>query len=351
MTDIIKDKNTYKDDNLQSDTYESIFANSEKGRAAMSTAQAIDFKNANVVKVNPPPGDVSVSPAKFETAPGGRILAIKGALGPVVTGVAGEPITKGQTVMLLSNSKFYLTDSATNISDRYVGVALADFTEGEQAQVQSIGVVDAFTGLTPSSIYYLTDGTVDASVTPNQVGNLQVYEDAANNVGVHQRFTTSADMVRSTTVEVYLGKTGSPTGNVNVEIYAISGSDPTGSALWTSQIDVTTLPVFPLYTTFNLDVDIDLSPSTTYTMRFSDDNSGVMNSTNCANLRQQLNPAGVFPARTSAGVPPFFSWSDSSVSVGIKVRRGSGTISTTPGLYTKKAGLSYTSTQLDIIKT
>ena len=309
--------------------------------------RGLDFKTANIDRIEPSSSNVSIQDIKVETVAGGRVKAIKGPIGPEISVTAGEALSKGDAVQVFTDSKAYKTDSLiAATAELFDGFVTADVAAGGTAIVQLVGFGEFFTGLTVGSPYYLQDGTIEdqASILGTS-GTLQVYNDGSFDVRFHQRFDTSANMVLATTLEFTLRKVGSPTGNVDVNIYAVSGSDPTGGSLkLVTSIDASTLSSSS-DTTFQLDLSLLLDASTTYTIEFMDDDSGTMNSTNRV-LMQQVG-SGTYAARTTTNGGT--SWSSAGTAGNFILRRGLGAIGTTPGSYSKKAGKAISSTILNII--
>lgn len=79
-------------------------------------------------------------------------------LTPPVPGILGENVSNGNALMVKSDGKIYKADATTQANcDAFVGIATADGVAGERAVYISIGFKNDYTGLTPGTVYYLTN--------------------------------------------------------------------------------------------------------------------------------------------------------------------------------------------------
>ena len=114
----------------------------------------------------------------------------------------------------------------------------------------------------PVAVFSGSDNyTLSAKITQaTQNGAEQFYSD----IWKGQTFTTDASTNRVTSITVQLSKTSSPTGYVNLSIYAVDGSDkPTGSALGTATV-ATSLITTAAKHDFEFSSAVELDTSTTY---------------------------------------------------------------------------------------
>ncbi len=121
--------------------------------------------------------------------------------------------------------------------------------------------------------------SIDGTTTPQAVfvANSDAYSErklnyatadtAVNVYGANwkaQTFTTTATTTRLESVELYLNKTGSPSGNFTVGIYATSGGNPTGAALGTVSLTANNVGASSNWYKFTFSTPVTVSASTVY---------------------------------------------------------------------------------------
>jgi len=83
---------------------------------------------------------------------------------PIVGGILGENVSNGSALMVKSDGKIYKADATTQANaDAFIGIADRDGIAGENAIFISCGFKTDYTGLTPGTVYYLTN-------TPGVIG-------------------------------------------------------------------------------------------------------------------------------------------------------------------------------------
>ncbi|MEM3609348.1 MAG: hypothetical protein QW076_00355 [Candidatus Anstonellales archaeon] len=83
---------------------------------------------------------------------------------PPVPGILGENVSNGNALAVRSDGKIYKADSTSQANcDAFVGIANADGIAGESAVYITAGFKTDYNGLTPGTVYYLTN-------TPGVIG-------------------------------------------------------------------------------------------------------------------------------------------------------------------------------------
>lgn len=83
---------------------------------------------------------------------------------PIVGGILGESVSNGNALMVKSDGKIYKCDSTTQAyCDAFVGISNQDSISGENALYIAAGYKTDYSGLTPGTVYYLTN-------TPGTIG-------------------------------------------------------------------------------------------------------------------------------------------------------------------------------------
>lgn len=166
------------------------------------------------------------------------------------------------------------TPSATNkyvTNDDTATAATANkvVRRGSSGDIAGVDVVDETAGET------INGGTLPVPVFLSRLIETTVFTSTGStrNVGDDttnyrsQSFTTGAADYYIEALTLKLHKTGSPTGNLAVEIYAASGDNPTGSALSSVNFDVSTLTGSATDYKITFSSPLAVSPSTKYVLR------------------------------------------------------------------------------------
>jgi hypothetical protein len=131
------------------------------------------------------------------------------------------------------------------------------------------------------------------------------YEVASDEIDIGQTIlTTSAHNVQF--VKVYIAKTGAGTGTLNMGWYATAGGFPTGSALGTGTLDISTLTGVEAWTRIDFDTAFAVANATTYALVFF--GSGIPAGSTCrfaVRAFGALYSGGEAIERAVAGVDPW----------------------------------------------
>lgn len=119
----------------------------------------------------------------------------------------------------------------------------------------------------------------DARALYNENGSAS-YEPIYSTIAVGQTFTV-VDRNYFSKCVVNLAKYGSPTGNVTLGIYEISGGYPTGSALAEKSLDVSTLSTSQTAVEFSFASPVELEPGKQYAFKITLPGN---NSSNCVRI-------------------------------------------------------------------
>lgn len=89
---------------------------------------------------------------------------------PTTAGVLGEAVSNGSALCIKSDGKIYKASALTQAEvDGFIGIATCNGVAGETANFISFGYKTDYSGLTPGTVYYLSDTPGVLSTTPGTI--------------------------------------------------------------------------------------------------------------------------------------------------------------------------------------
>ena len=145
-------------------------------------------------------------------------------ISPTTTQTAGETATSGDGASIQGDGRFYLSDGDDlNRTSTVVGTFNEGISGGADGGVNLFGPRVGISGLTA------TDGRFWLSHEQTSSNNSA---DVYGNFREGESFTTKPGQTRVDEIKVHMTETGTASGTMNCELYAVDGSGlPTGSAL------------------------------------------------------------------------------------------------------------------------
>lgn len=250
------------------------------------------FQNGDA---NPPFIRFNSTNNNIEFSADGVSTFVPGTSGTAITGGDGITVTSGDIdVDLTDTTVFVSTSSGVGDSGKVVRLdvsgeiptdfvkasPLADYISDVSSSASAIDAAvsastvtvtagEAIDGSSTPQAIFISRGTSDSDAIPfyRQVDAGTKAEHEVQGVDFEaQTFTTNAYNTEVTKVSLWLTKTGSPSGNFRMRIYAVDGSNhPTGSSLAEKTVTASSISTTDLVKQdFTLSSTLSLDPSTTY---------------------------------------------------------------------------------------
>ncbi len=226
-------------------------------------------------------------------------------------GIDNTVVSHGDNFINFTGTSDWVAFDWNDAFDQYGDIT--NFEVTDSANGKKLDVIFSV-GTVPEGETFTLDPTlIDSYGTGNQDATHVIDDNhpasGANNSAVGQIFTASSTFNIST-AKFYLSKTGSPTGNAAVALYAVAGSVPTGSALTTSNVfDISTLTGSLALVTFDFAgvTPYELQSSTEYAIVFQAPASGTIAGPNYVSIG--YDDTGVHAGDLVRYVSGGWSWS------------------------------------------